>query len=172
MELRTDQLILKQAVSAEDVEDARKLFLEYAASLQIDLCFQNFERELAELPAGYAPPEGKLLLLLANSRVAGCGALRKLAPGICEMKRLYIRPEFRGDGLGRFLAGAIIQAARDLGYERMRLDTLNSLKAAMNLYESLGFVRIEPYYHNPSDCVVFMELNLLQQTSGKSSAAD
>src|SRR6267142_646507 len=138
----------------------RELFLEYANSVPADLCFQNFSQELAELPGKYAPPQGRLLLALAETRTAGCAALRPIADGICEMKRLYVRPGFRGHGLGRRLAGSVIAAARECGYKRMRLDTLASMKEAIALYASLGFRPIEAYYHNPDSGAMFMELKL------------
>jgi ribosomal protein S18 acetylase RimI-like enzyme len=136
------------------------LFLEYRDSLGLDLCFQNFNEELAELPGRYAPPKGRLLLAMDGTQSAGCVALREIGPGICEMKRLFVRPAFRQHGAGRLLAQTVISAARDTGYERMRLDTLASMCAAIALYESLGFRRTEPYYHNPAADAVFMELQL------------
>ena len=148
------------AHSSERIPAIRELFTEYASSIGIDLCFQSFDRELAELPGRYAPPDGRLLLAMENEHAAGCVALRKIDGGACEMKRLYVRPAFRGGGLGRKLATKIISAAREIGYERMRLDTLGSMKEAIALYESLGFQRIAPYYDNPSGCAVFMELAL------------
>jgi ribosomal protein S18 acetylase RimI-like enzyme len=140
----------------------RNLFREYAADIGVDLCFQGFEQELAELPGRYAPPEGRLLLARQGDEPAGCVALRKLEEGICEMKRLYVRPAFRSQGLGRELASAIIAAAREAGYERMRLDTLASMLPAIALYESLGFKRVAPYCHNPISDAVFMELALTE----------
>ncbi|HEU0038281.1 MAG TPA: GNAT family N-acetyltransferase, partial [Verrucomicrobiae bacterium] len=121
---------------------------------------QDFERELTALPGRYAPPAGSLLLALDGTNAAGCAALRNIGDGICEMKRLYVRPAFRGKGLGRALASDIIAAARQIGYERMRLDTLSSMKEAIALYQSLGFRRIAPYYDNPNRGAVFMELDL------------
>jgi putative acetyltransferase len=154
-------LNLVQVELAAQVEEARALFLEYAGGLGLDLCFQNFEGELAELPGKYAPPEGRLLLAMDDERLAGCVALRKLDQESCEMKRLYVRPEWRGVGLGRRLAGTIIEEARAAGYRRMLLDTLPSqMKEALRLYRSMGFREIEPYYDNPVEGAVFMELIL------------
>lgn len=138
----------------------RELFTEYARSTGIDFCFQNFERELAELPGKYAPPDGRLFLSVENESAAGCVALRKIADGVCEMKRLYVRPAFRGSGLGRRLANETIFAARGIGYDRMRLDTLASMTPAIALYESLGFQRIPAYYDNPNESAVYLELKL------------
>lgn len=138
----------------------RRLFRDYADDIGVDLCFQGFEQELAGLPGRYAPPDGRLLLARQGREPAGCVALRKLDEGICEMKRLYVRPAFRGEGLGRELASALIGAAREAGYEWMRLDTLATMKPAISLYESLGFKRTSPYCHNPIADAVFMELKL------------
>ena len=141
---------LIQAQSTNDVCRARELFEEYAAGLGINLCFQNFDKELAHLPGEYAPPNGRLLLAFEGKQLAGCVALRKIGEGACEMKRLFVRMEFRGKGLGRMLAESIIGEARLLGYERMRLDTLpGKMDRAVAMYRSLGFREIEPYYHNP-----------------------
>jgi len=148
------------AETDKDIELAKELFVEYADSLGFDLCFQNFEEELANLPGDYAPPEGCLLLAKYQEKVAGCVALRKLSDGICEGKRLYVRPEFRGLKIGRKLAEAIIEEARKIGYSRMRGDTLTSMKAARELYVSLGFKEIEPYRHNPIKGAKFIELKL------------
>ena len=161
-----------QPQSAEEIEIARELFREYAAGLNIDLCFQNFDQEVAGLPGNYAPPLGRLLLAIADEQVAGCIALRPLGGyqkpdreggqvTDCEMKRLYIRPEFRGQGLGKKLITTLIEAARDIGYQRMLLDTLpGKMDEAIALYRSFGFREIAPYYHNPVAGALFMELRL------------
>jgi putative acetyltransferase len=149
-----------EAHTAVHLPTVRELFLEYAHSLDINLSFQSFDRELAELPGRYASPEGRLFLALEHKQSAGCVALRKIGDGSCEMKRLYVRPAFRAQGLGRKLADGAISAARDIGYERMRLDTLTSMSEAIELYESLGFQRISPYYDNPSELALFFELKL------------
>ncbi len=150
-----------QAVSTHDVNTARTLFIEYSEGLGLDLCFQNFEKELAELPGGYAPPEGRLLLAVSGKQITGCVGLRKIGDRTCEMKRLYVRPEFRGHGIGRTMALKLIEEARTLGYERMRLDTLPAqMSEAIKMYRSLGFREIEPYYHNPVKGAMFMELTL------------
>lgn len=150
-----------QAESSEQFDQARELWREYAAWLEVDLCFQNFEQELAELPGRYALPEGRLLLALSDDKLAGCVALRKIGEGVCEMKRLYVRPAFRGQGIGRQLTLKLIEEARQIGYAQMRLDTLPSkMKEAVNVYRSMGFREIEPYYHNPVAGAVYMELTL------------
>jgi ribosomal protein S18 acetylase RimI-like enzyme len=149
-----------QASGADAVAQARDLFCEYAAESQLDLCFQNFEAELAGLPGAYAPPDGRLLLALYEEQLAGCVALRRLDEGVCEMKRLFVRPAFRGLGLGRELARRVIEEARAAGYATMRLDTLARMQAAVALYESLGFRRIAAYRPNPLEDVVYMELRL------------
>ena len=153
-------LRLIEAHGAQHVGQARKLFKEYAASLGVDLCFQNFEGELARLPGDYAPPGGRLLIAMDHATAAGCVALRKIDDEICEMKRLYVRPEFRGKGVGRLLVNAILSEARASGYERMRLDTLPEMKEAIALYQTLGFHPTVAYRHNPIPGALFLELNL------------
>jgi putative acetyltransferase len=150
-----------QAHSDDDIQKARALFEEYASGLGISLCFQNFDRELANLPGDYAPPDGRLLLAYQNEQLAGCIALRKLEPNVCEMKRLFLRPSFRGKGVGRVLVDSIIEQARTVGYARMRLDTLpGRMDRALALYRSIGFVEIEPYCENPVGGATFMEFDL------------
>jgi len=152
---------LTQAESPAQVAQARELFLEYAQSLGFSLCFQNFDKELADLPGDYAPPDGRLLLAEHEGQLAGCVALHKLSAEICEMKRLYLRPQFRGKGLGRALADRIIAEARAVGYRRMRLDTVEPvMKDAVAMYRKLGFREIDPYRENPNAGTLYMELQL------------
>ncbi len=151
---------LREAVSPADAETARCLFMEYQTALGISLCFQNFDAELAGLPGAYAGPEGRLLLAFSGQEPAGCVALRKLEDGIAEMKRLWVRPAFRGTHLGRRLVEAVLAEARTAGYRTVRLDTLPSMRAAQTLYVSLGFVDIPPYNDHPIEGTRFMELTL------------
>ena len=150
-----------QAGSPAQIAQARELFLEYARSLDFSLCFQSFDKELAGLPGDYAPPQGRLLLGSYEGALAGCGALHVLEPGICEMKRLYVRPAFRGKRLGRGLAEHLISEARSIGYQHMRLDTIGStMQDAVALYRLLGFKEIAPYRPNPIAGALYMELQL------------
>ena len=150
---------LTQATTPAEIDLARELFHEYAAWLKFDLCFQNFSQELAELPGKYAPNSGRLLLAYVDDTLAGCITLRKLDDDTCEMKRLFIRQDFRGKGLGRVLIQRIIDEARDIGYKRMRLDTLpGKMDSAIHLYESFGFADVAPYYNSPVDGTRYMEL--------------
>ncbi|HVP43991.1 MAG TPA: GNAT family N-acetyltransferase [Terriglobales bacterium] len=150
-----------EAIAPPQIEQARALFLEYAQSLGFSLCFQSFDKELAGLPGDYAPPEGRLLLAMAGATAAGCVALHKLEEGVCEMKRLYVRSEFRGSGAGRALAERVIAEARALGYRRMRLDTIaGQMDAAIALYRRLGFREIAAYRPNPVPGALYMELTL------------
>ena len=148
----------------EQLAATRLIFQEYAEQLGVDLCFQNFEAELAGLPGDYAPPQGCLLLALVDGEIAGCCAMRPLEavdyPNACEMKRLYVRPDFRGFGLGRQLAEAVLDAARIVGYHSVLLDTLNDMEAARALYEDLGFHDIPPYYHNPIAGAHYLKVDL------------
>ena len=152
---------IKQVETEAEIESVRSLFREYEAFLDVDLCFQSFEDELAALPGKYSRPAGELLIGLdEKGRSVGCVAVRMLEDGVCEMKRLFVRPEARGTGLGRRLAEEIVAAAREIGYSLMRLDTLDRLTGAMHLYEALGFRRTGPYYDNPLPDVVYWELQL------------
>ncbi len=152
---------LVEATTDEDVDHGRRLFRAYADWLNVDLCFQDFEAELATLPGAYAPPHGRLLLAKTGGEVAGCVALRPLEDGVCEMKRLWVEPGFGGRGIGRILAEAIVEAGRGIGYETMRLDTFpGRLRAAGHIYDTLGFRKIPAYYHNPLEGVVMYELSL------------
>lgn len=150
-----------QALSVAQIVQTRELFLEYAQSLGFSLCFQDFDKELAGLPGDYAPPEGRLLLAECGNQLAGCVGLHRLDPGNCEMKRLYVRPQFRGKGLGRALCERIIAEARQIGYRRMRLDTVEPvMKGAVAMYRKLGFKEIAPYRSNPIAGAMYMELEL------------
>ena len=152
---------LSQASSSEQVEEARQLFREYAESLDFSLCFQGFDEELRTLPGSYAPPAGRLLLARCEGRSAGCIALRQLETRISEMKRLYVRPDYRGKGVGKLLVDGIIAEARRIGYERMRLDTVpSSMQDAIALYRRRGFREIDPYRANPIAGALYLELLL------------
>lgn len=139
---------------------AATLLEEYAASLGVDLGFQDFAAELAGLPGKYAPPAGLFLIARIGAAAVGCGAFRPLEPGICEMKRLYVRPDFRGYRIGRRLCGVLIEAARRQGYRAMRLDTLPTMQPARRLYAALGFAPVAPYYPNPIAGTAYLELSL------------
>ena len=163
-------LRMTQASSPAQIAQVRELFLEYAQSLGFSLCFQSFDQELAGLPGDYSPPDGCLLIAEYEGEVAGCVALHKLEPGVCEMKRLYLRPAFRGKGLGRKLAETILNEARKIGYERLRLDTVGPvMKDAVALYRALGFREIAPYRPNPMEGTLYMELVLSENASRSSS---
>ena len=159
-------LTVHEATDA-DLADVRSLFMEYAATLgAVDLAYQGFPAELRALPGQYAPPAGVLLIARLDGVRAGCGALRPLERSVCEMKRLYVRPAARGIGAGRALARALIARARGFGYDRMRLDTLPTMATALDLYRTLGFVEIAPYYDTPIEGTVFMELDLRTTVPG------
>ena len=148
---------IADAVTPSDIDAARRLFLEYGQSLGFSLCFQGFDEELAGLPGKYAPPSGRILLAWVDGAPAGVVAVRPLESGICEMKRLYVRPEHRGRDLGRRLAMEIIGAARAMGYRAMRLDTIDTMTSAISLYRSLGFREVAPYYENPIAGAAYFE---------------
>jgi GNAT superfamily N-acetyltransferase len=158
----SEEISIAVAESPEDISAVRELFQEYAAWLGFSLCFQDFDKELETLPGKYASPTGRLLLARCGGMLAGCGALRPLEPGICEMKRLYVRPEFRGRGLGFLLADRLITDAKLIGYGLMRLDTIPKQMAEANrVYRSLGFYEIPAYYDdNPQPEVSYLELRL------------
>jgi putative acetyltransferase len=157
------------AETAADFSIAGELFNEYARELGVDLCFQNFSSELANLGTMYAAPTGRLLLASGDGRIIGCVGVRGLSESACEMKRLYVRPVARGLGLGRRLAEAAIAAAQDLGYQIMLLDTLAAMAAAQKLYRSLGFRETAPYYSNPLPQVKYMKLSLLGIVQGEAN---
>jgi putative acetyltransferase len=165
---------IEQASSTSQIQLARELIREYADSLGVNLDFQDFERELRDLPAVYSPPAGRLLLAYQSvegaEQAAGCGALRPLTPEICEMKRLYVRPHFRGCGIGRALADALIAAAKQIGYCAMRLDTLPRMTEAHALYGEMGFREIAAYRHNPVAGTRFLELELSSYRIGSATA--
>jgi putative acetyltransferase len=162
---------LVDAQTPEDLETMRTLFREYERFLNVDLCFQGFAEELATLPGRYAPPRGRLLLARKGEQSAGCVALRPLQEeGSCEMKRLFVRPAYRGQGLGRRLAVRIIRKASALGYTVMRLDTLDTLERAMRIYADLGFQRCAPYYANPLPGVVYWERALANTVADAGAA--
>ena len=148
------------ALTNEQIDTIRLLFLEYAQSLNFDLCFQSFDEELAGLPGDYATPDGRLLLATHGDKVAGCVALRKVADGVCEMKRLWVRQEFRGKKIGRKLAEEIISEARKIGYSIMKLDTIDTMTEAITLYKSMGFSETSAYRYNPIEGAKYMELKL------------
>jgi ribosomal protein S18 acetylase RimI-like enzyme len=154
------QFSIAPVKNRKQLEQARKLFELYAESLEFDLEFQDFKAELAGFPGDYAPPGGRILLATSEGLVAGCVALRRIDDDTCEMKRMYVRPECQGHGLGRALAEGVIQEARRLGYRWMRLDTVPTMSRAIALYRALGFLEIAPYRHNPIPGTRFMELDL------------
>lgn len=162
--------LLDLASSQERLEDVRTLFLEYANSLDVDLCFQNFDEELSNLPGDYSLPGGALILALDNDTAIGCIALRRITAFICEMKRLYVKPASRGSGVGKLLVESILERARILGYRTIRLDTLPQMKIAISMYRKLGFKEIESYRHNPEPEALFLELDIPEYFSHQSKS--
>ncbi|MBC7916456.1 MAG: GNAT family N-acetyltransferase [Rhodoferax sp.] len=158
------EVILVSPATKTELDAVRTLFMEYAQSLKVDLCFQNFEAELRDLPGEYAAPRGALLLATVGGQLAGCCALRPLDTvdyaNACEMKRLYVRPDHRGSGLGRVLAEATLDAARQQGYDCILLDTLDDMESARALYQELGFVEVPPYYYNPIPGAHYLKADL------------
>jgi len=155
---------IENAEGLEYLETVRALFREYETSIKVSLCFQGFEEELASLPGGYARPNGRLLLAFDWDKAAGCGAFQHLESGVCEMKRLFVRPEHRGKAIGAALARALIEQAREAGYSRMRLDTMPSMTRAIKMYRALGFKEIPAYRFNPVPGSLFFELQLAEVT--------
>jgi putative acetyltransferase len=153
-------IVLRDAAGVDDLSRVRELFLEYAAWLKVDLCFQGFEAELAALPGRYSPPDGRLLLAMDGDAAAGCIALRRFDTQAGEVKRMYVRPAWRGRGLGDRMASAMIDAARGIGYRRLLLDTLGHMRSARAVYARAGFREIAAYYHNPIPGAVYLELRL------------
>ena len=153
-------MAIRPASFPAELDLVRELFLEYADGLGVDLCFQGFDAELAGLPGKYEPPAGRLLLAWKDNQAVGCVALRPLDGGNCEMKRLYVRPEARGESLGRQLVEQVCIEARQAGYSRICLDTLPTMASAQSLYQSLGFVAVEPYVFNPIQGTRFLALDL------------
>jgi len=150
-----------EAKTDAEIDAARRIFREYESWLGLDLCFQGFEEELAGLPGKYSSPDGRLFLAYSEEDLAGCAALRKIDPGVCEMKRLFVRDQFRRFGIGRLLIDRLLTAARDIGYRAMRLDTYPAkMGKAVGLYRQYGFIEIPAYYNNPYEGVLFMELQL------------
>ena len=154
------EAVITQAQNPGDYAAGKLLVEEYEAALGVDLCFQNFSEEIANLPGFYGPPGGCLLLARINDELAGCIAVRGLGDGDCEMKRLYVRPQYRREGVGRRLVETAIRRARELGYARMLLDTLPAMTEAQSLYQSLGFGEIDGYYVNPVEGVRYLALEL------------
>lgn len=160
----TIEIVWVDDTQGADIESCRSLFREYAQGLGVDLCFQSFDQELAELPGAYAPPRGALAIAMVGKKAAGCCALRPIDTSdyanACEMKRLYVRPDFRGTGVGRLLAESIVDQGRILGYDCILLDTLSDMEAARALYEDLGFDEIPPYYFNPIPGAHYLKADL------------
>ena len=144
----------------EEIEEVRNIFIEYSEFLQVDLCFQDFEKELQTLNKVYSPPQGCIILAKQNNKTVGCVALKPIGDNVCEMKRLYVRPAARGTGLGRKLVEELIIFAQKSAYQSMKLDTVSKLKEAIHLYRSIGFVETTPYVYNPLSDVLYFELKL------------
>ena len=155
-----DSALTIRAAELSEMDEVRQLFREYQTELDVDLCFQSFEEELDSLPGKYAPPKGQLLLGMVDGTVQGCVAFRSLDAGVCEMKRLFVRPAARSVGLGRELVAEILSQAKSSGYESMVLDTLDRLHSARLLYERAGFVEVPAYYENPLEGVIFLQRKL------------
>ncbi len=146
--------------SIKELEQVREIFIEYAEFLQVDLCFQNFEKELQTLHEVYSPPKGCIILANEDEQIIGCVALKPIEEGVCEMKRLYVRPSGRRKGLGKELVEELIRFAKESGYKTMKLDTLTTLTEAVKLYRSMGFIETKPYVYNPLNEVLYFELTI------------
>lgn len=153
-------MIRISVATSRDLVQVRSMFSEYVSSLGIDLSFQDIDRELAALPGEYSPPSGCILLAREGSDIVGCVALRRISEDFCEMKRLYVKPAYRGKRIGKKLAESVMLEAKDRGFRQMKLDTLPSMREALRLYESLGFKKTEPYRYNPVEGAVFMQFDL------------
>ena len=153
-------LNIREAEGAADMKAVRELFIEFQGIINVDLCFQGFDEELATLPGRYARPLGRLFLAMDGDEAVGVTGLRPMGDGVAEMKRLYLRPPWRGSGLGRRLAEAVVDAARHAGHKKICLDTLDFMDEARNMYRSMGFVEIPAYYDNPLDGVFYLECDL------------
>ena len=160
--MKTEDIEIQTAANG-DIPAIKELFLEYARAIGVDLCFQNFDEELMSLPGKYAPPYGALLIAKSSGKACGCVALRKIDAQVCEMKRLYVKPEFRKHGLGKVLVERIISEAKQRGYKLIRLDTLATMQSAIKLYKIFGFQEIPPYTFNPIPGAVYLELRLIEQ---------
>ena len=160
MTINSAENIIVLANSPAEFEIAKALFLEYANTLEFDLCFQNFDTEMKKISVQYNYPEGGILLVKTNNNYAGCVGVRKFKGTIAELKRMYIQPEFRGKGYGKILLNEAIRLSANLGYDHLRLDTIKTMKAAIRLYEETGFIKIDAYRHNPIEGVMYYELDL------------
>jgi putative acetyltransferase len=152
--------LVELSIHPNRIDEARSLIQEYASSIGVSLCFQNFDQEMATLPGEYSPPSGALLLAENEGKPVGCVAIKKISEEVCEIKRLYVRPESRGKGIGKLLTESIIEKARNIGYTKVRLDTLPSMKEAISMYLGMGFKPIEAYRYNPVDGALYLELAL------------
>lgn len=155
-----EKITIYNPTTNKDLEEVKKIFTEYQEYLNVDLCFQSFDFELNNLNSIYKSPKGTIILAKIDDEIAGCIALKPIEEGNCEMKRLYVKPEFRKTGLGRKLIDEVLEFAKNSGYEKIKLDTLKKLKAAINLYQQYGFIETKPYVYNPLSDVLYFEKTL------------